>query len=189
MDTDTRLHVRLTEHGRQLRLDRGQAYFEVAHDGRRPFVVTAGALQVTAFGTRFDVRRDARARVVLVQGRVVVRAPVGDEAATWTLHPGQSLATDTPRPRPAVVQDDAATSWTSGRLTFHNTALADVLAETNRYSRQHVRLAPDLRLERVRVDGVFTAGDTPGLVQALSDLYGLRAEPAQNGDIELRSSS
>ena len=34
----------------------GRALFDVAHDAGRPFVVEAGARQVTALGTRFDVR-------------------------------------------------------------------------------------------------------------------------------------
>ena len=189
LDTDSRLRVVLTPRARQLRLERGQAFFDVAHDAGRPFVVTAGDLQVTAVGTRFDVRRDshARARVVLVQGRVMVRADGGRRPSIWALAPGQALATDAPAPRPVPVKDETATSWTSGELTFHDASLSEVLAETNRYSRQHVRLASDPRLDRVRVDGVFTAGDNASLVQALGDLYGLRADPASDGGLVLRS--
>ena len=188
LDTDSRLRVRLGPHARRLELERGQAFFDVAHDPARPFIVTAGDLQVTAVGTRFDVRRDARAhaRVVLVQGQVKVRAVADHGQRAWALTAGQALATDV-APRPSPVEDDVATSWTTGRLAFHDAALSDVLTETNRYSRQHIHLAPDARLTRLRVDGVFTAGDNASLTQALRDLYGLHAAPAPDGDLVLSS--
>ncbi|OYX02509.1 MAG: hypothetical protein B7Z12_11985, partial [Caulobacter vibrioides] len=91
LNTDTRLRVKFRLGERRLDLVKGQAFFNVAHDARRPFLVTAGPMEVRAVGTRFDVRHDGPgASVVLAQGKVQVRAKDVPEAA-WTLSPGQEL--------------------------------------------------------------------------------------------------
>ena len=62
------------------------------------FIVTAGDTQVTAIGTRFDVRRMGDgARVTLVEGRVSVRETAQGDAG-WSLNPGQQVVTAAPRP-------------------------------------------------------------------------------------------
>src|SRR5690606_6140981 len=75
LNTDTRVRTVADSEKRLVYLDRGQAFFQVAKDPRRPFVVTAGGRTVTAVGTAFDVRVDEGTfRVVLVEGRVRVEA-------------------------------------------------------------------------------------------------------------------
>src|SRR3546814_3958255 len=68
------VRVRYVAGCRLVRLLRGQALFEVAKDPHRPFVVQAGAKQITALGTIFEVRLldSDRMKVTLVEGKVVV---------------------------------------------------------------------------------------------------------------------
>jgi transmembrane sensor len=54
-------------------LKQGEAFFEVAKDPNRPFVVSAGSKRVVAVGTKFSVRRDADSvGVVVTEGKVRV---------------------------------------------------------------------------------------------------------------------
>ena len=75
LNTDSRVRVRFTKGERHVELIRGQAFFEVAHDTTRPFLVSSGSTEVRAVGTQFDVRADGSnlVRVVLAEGRVAVR--------------------------------------------------------------------------------------------------------------------
>lgn len=62
---------------RRVRLDRGEAHFFVTHDPARPFIVSAGGIDVRAVGTAFNVRVDSAAVEVLVtEGTVQVRSGV-----------------------------------------------------------------------------------------------------------------
>jgi transmembrane sensor len=188
LDTGSRVSVRFTGERRTVALTQGQAMFEVARDAGRPFVVRAGDTEVTALGTRFDVRRSgAGARVILVEGRVAVRKPAASDTR-WSLSPGQQLLTSAPRPRVAPVNVVASTSWSAGRLTFDDTPIAVAVAEVNRYSRSPIVLQ-DARLASVPVSGVFNVGDIDGFVAALSDLYGLDATISDDGRILLGSAS
>ncbi|OYX92031.1 MAG: hypothetical protein B7Y78_11040, partial [Caulobacter sp. 35-67-4] len=141
LNTETLVRVHFKDGERNVELVRGQAFFEVAHDAARPFVVTADTTRVRAIGTRFDVRRtDADVRVTLTEGRVEVR----DKArpgSDWRLDPGQTLAVGgTLAPTPVQADVATVTGWTTGRLTFRDMTLADAVAEMNRYSRDKIVL-------------------------------------------------
>ncbi|PZO09109.1 MAG: iron dicitrate transport regulator FecR [Alphaproteobacteria bacterium] len=184
LDTDSHVAVRFTGAQRLVTLASGRVMFEVEGDPARPFLVKAGDTEVTAIGTRFDVRRaGAGAQVVLVEGQVAVRQKASPRPA-WTLAPGQQVTTSAQRPAIVAVNVPAATSWTTGRLTFENTPIAVAVAEVNRYSPSPVELRDD-RISSIRVSGVFDAGDVDGFVAALTDLYALEAARAPDGHLVL----
>src|SRR5262249_22327407 len=73
LNTSSELRVRYDEHTRKVILKAGEAYFDVAQQLQRPFIVAAGKQQVVALGTAFMVRRDYDSiTVTLLDGRVAV---------------------------------------------------------------------------------------------------------------------
>lgn len=184
LDTGSRIQVRLDDARRSVTLISGQAFFDVAGNPTRPFVVSAGDTQVTAIGTRFDVRRlRDGARVTLVEGRVTVRkADQADDG--WSLDPGQQVTTATPRPVVATVDVAQETSWTTGRLIFRETPIGVAVEEINRYSETKIELQAS-RIAGIPVSGVFDTGDTDGFVAALQELYSVRAERRPDGSVIL----
>lgn len=187
LDTDSRIAVAFRGGERRVQLTRGQAFFDVAHDAARPFIVEAGPMSVRAVGTRFDVRRDgAQAKVTLVEGIIQVHGS-GLSAKTWTLKPGEqaSLGRMPNRSRADVPQ---ATSWTQGRVVFEGLPLAQAINEINRYSPHKIRLAAP-GVAGVPVTGSFETGDVDAFVSAVSDLHGLIAKKSTDGTIVLDASS
>ncbi|WP_269714829.1 FecR family protein [Caulobacter sp. NIBR2454] len=183
LDTDSKAVVRFGSHGRRIVLKRGQAFFDVAHDPQRPFVVEAGDMAVTALGTRFDVRRADRAFVVtLVEGAVEVRSTDKSRAQAYTLGPGEQLAaqSDGEVSRRRISNTAEATSWTTGQLTFRETPLDAAVAEINRYTKSKVVLGAD-DLADERLNGVFKADETDAFVSAIATLYDLQARKDRNG--------
>jgi transmembrane sensor len=185
LNTDSRLRVRFNGQQRRVLLDRGEAFFQVAHDSQRPFLVQAGGAQVRAIGTRFDVRRDGqRVRVVLTQGVVVVDHPRAPDAAV-TLKPGQAVnLTAGDMAQAETVDSQAAVSWTQGQLTFHDRPLSEAVAEVNRYSRRKVTLGGGAPAQ-ARVNGVFEIGDIDTFVAAVSEGLDLTAERRADGRVAL----
>lgn len=189
LDTDTRLKVRYGQAGRRVILERGQALFTVAHDPARPFSVAAGPTEITALGTIFDVRREAAGvRVTLVEGAVAVTEATTGEPRRWRLSPGQQLATSRADPEPLAVDPAIATSWSKGRLVFRQAPLREAVAEVNRYLPQKITLAAGPAGD-VPVNGVFATGDRDAFVSAVSDLFGLTAQPQSDGGVRLTAPS
>lgn len=182
LDTDTQLRVRFERDTRDVELLRGRAYFAVAHDASRPFVVRAGEASVQALGTQFDVRRDnAGVQVVLSEGRVRVSDSDAPDKV-WTLSPGQGLALDRGGARATVAPVNVAvrTSWRDGRLIFDDLPLSAAVTEINRYSPRKIALASNTSAD-IRVSGVFKTGDTEEFVTAITALYRLKSERRWDG--------
>lgn len=186
LNVDSRLRVRFSGGERRIDLARGEAFFDVAHDPARPFLVRAGRTEVRALGTRFDVRRDGSAlQVTLVQG--AVRVARSGSADAWTLRPDETLRVSTSgRAERRTTDADAATSWTTGRLDFRATPLAEAVAEVNRYGERKVVLdGPGL--EARRVSGHFDVGDTEAFVRGVASVFDLQVQSGPGGEIVLRA--
>lgn len=175
LDANTRLSVVMTRRARRIDLMAGRAWFKVAKDAARPFTVRDAQVEVTALGTEFSVEhRDGVSRVVLAEGRVVVTP--GADSWRRELAPGQGVVLTNADLAPTVrqVDLDAALGWRSGQLFFDDASLAEVVARMNDY------LATPLRIEgtqtaRLRVTGVFAAGQARPFVTALHAYYGVEA--------------
>jgi transmembrane sensor len=181
LDTNTRLRARDAADQRVVRLDRGQAFFRVAKDPSRPFVVAAGGKTITALGTAFNVRLErGRVEVILAEGRVKVSgakpppllAPVAKEPPVADMTPGSRLvAAGTDDWRIVRVDVEAATSWRQGQLVFVRRPLGDVADELNRYSEKKIVVRDD-GLSQAPITGGFAVGDVDAFVQAVEG-YGL----------------
>ncbi len=136
LNTDTAVRYRMTTAERTVWLEKGEAWFHVAHNPADPFTVIVGKHRVTDLGTEFLVRRGAgRMEVALFKGR----ASLGTEGAQTaaTLKPGdEAVATPVSLSVTRKTQQELADelSWRRGVLVFRNTRLADVVREFNRYN-------------------------------------------------------
>lgn len=183
LNTNSSVRIAYSRDSREVELKAGEALFEVAKNPGRPFVVTAGSRKVHALGTAFVVRRERdRVAVTLVEGSVKVTADGGSAAAAMApakLLPGERLTlvegTAAQLDRPAL---DKLLAWQRREVAFDNTALADAIAEMNRYSRVPLVIEGS-RAEEIHVTGLFRAGDSLSFARAVSHAFevGVVQEP------------
>lgn len=179
----SRVSVVLDPKHRSLRLDRGEAFFEVARDPARPFTVRAGSAEVTAVGTAFDVRRSADGVVVAVSHGVVKIAavdlpelPSGSSARQDQLHAGQAAElSQSGWSIPVTANVPAMTAWREGRLQYSSEPLRVVVAELTRYSDVPVEIA-DAGLGDVRVTATVFEGDVHGWLQGLEQALPVKVD-------------
>jgi transmembrane sensor len=201
LNSETRVEIAYTKSQRRVQLIRGEAYFEVAHNPARPFVVVAGGTRVTALGTTFVVRYDTdKTAVTLVEGKVVVVPAAGDElpAVPSNIGPSPSTARKdlvlTPGERVTLARNaralvdeprvEAVTAWRRGEVMLDKMQLSDAIAEMNRYDSQTL-VIEDPRVAALQVSGIYHAGDSANFARTVAKLYGLRVEE-RPGQIVLR---
>jgi transmembrane sensor len=159
----------------------GQAYFGVVHDTNRPFTVRAGDLVAKDLGTQFTVRaypEDTGARVVVRQGRVVIRsaaAPVTPERVVAPGQLGRLRSDQTPTVEPA----DTAVwfAWADGRLVFDRTPLREALPDLSRWFDLEFRLA-DSALGSVPLTATFRTQPTTDVLNSLAASLSMRQRRA-----------
>lgn len=190
LNTDTRIEVIYDESARRVRLIRGEAWFDVAHRATWPFLVSVGNQEIRALGTSFIVRRDDNQglSVTLVEGQVSV-VPYSVSRAVKSEHPiilapGQRLTVSQDE-APAIDNPELTriTAWRHGRVDFQDTPLGDAATEMNRYSKTHIAVV-DASIAKLRIGGVFRAGDSDDFVKVVSTALGLRADH-RGGDVVL----
>jgi transmembrane sensor len=164
LNTDSAIRVTVTEKERQVQLDHGEAFFEVAKDPKRPFVVSAGKNRVIAIGTKFSVRLIANdIRVFVTEGRVRI-----DDDSSLVVA-GSIASTDgdgilvQQKPLPEV---EESLSWRTGYLIFHETTLADAATEFNRYNLRKI-VIEDPSVGSIRLSGKFHTTDFEAFVRLL----------------------
>lgn len=182
LNTDSAVHVGSWAHERRLTLVKGQAFFKVAKDPTRPFIVTAGDTQVTAVGTAFDVRLDpSRLSVTLVEGRIRVAGPNARSGASQTVEMdagSQLVASRGSDWRIAQIDAAREASWLQGQLVFDGQPLSVVADEMNRFSSRKLRVV-DPVLRDTPISGVFKTGQIDRFASALQS-YGLARIGAAN---------
>jgi transmembrane sensor len=187
-DTSVRAWFRLTD--RRLRLARGRARFDVAHE-HRPFIVDAGDREIVAVGTVFDVAyRDDRTVVVhLLRGAIDVRRTDGPKkAAAVRLEPGDELryavkGADNPA---TVRKREDETDWTKAEPAWTEARVSDLIAAANRRSETQIVLE-DRAIEQRVTSGLKEIDDPEMLAENLAQLYGLRL--TRNGNRIILSKS
>ena len=188
LDTDSAIRTIESRRERRVELARGQAFFKVAKDPSRPFVVVAGDRKVTALGTAFGVRVDKdRFQLTMVEGVVRVEAPLSARPGapptvqSAKMAAGSQLVAVVNREWTIKPVDAAReTGWTRGLLIYEATPLQTVVAELNRYSERKV-VIDDPKVAGRLVNGTFRANDIEGAITALEN-YGLISITAENDD-------
>jgi transmembrane sensor len=178
VDPETRLRVAFGERARRVLLERGRAFFKVAKNPARPFLVQADGTTVRAVGTAFGVERAKQGILVTVaEGKVGVfvseiSAPVlpalpitSQELPSHApkevlLTAGQQVrAPSTGSVGPIrKVDSERELAWAKGRLVFDDETVAEAVDEFNRYNRVQLRVANDALALRT-VSAIFDASD------------------------------
>ena len=158
LNTDSAITVEMSPERRQVELLHGEAWFDVAADTDRPFVVATAAGCIRVTGTSFGVRLDDNAAVVaLIEGELDLRTGEGpdDTAPSLTLTAGhQARLSPDGAFGPTALNRAEATAWLHGQIVFFDTPLADVVAELNRYRAGRIVIL-DGSLDGLTVSGVF----------------------------------
>ena len=175
VNSASRIAVTLTERSRKVELQGGEAWFSVAKDRTRPFVVEAGTASVRAIGTAFSVRRLGDGAEVLVTEGVVEVWTGADEAHKQSLKAGD-MALVSAQPALTVSRDAAEVTrrlaWKERKLVFVDHPLSEAVADFNRYSTVPIVLA-DPSLGARRLVGTYSI-DSPHLfAQAVSAFMNL----------------
>ena len=183
LDTATRTAVTLYRDRREVRLSAGQAVFQVHGDKTRPFDVLAGTTRITVVGTKFSVRYlPAGMQVAVMEGKVRVEG--GGEARF--LLPGQTIRAGQDGQLSDIgnMPVDAMASWLSGRISFDNAPLGEVLAELSRYGDTGLQVQ-DASVGRLTVTASVNLRDPHSFARSLPRVLPVRLRALPDGGSEI----
>lgn len=176
INTTTTLDVTLKPQSRQIALHRGEAWFQVAKDVERPFIVSAGRVRVRAVGTAFSVRRGGDGVEVMVTEGVVETWVEGQAGSRQRLGAGSRVqlagfSAPVVAESPSLIERSLA--WRNGEIALDGDSLGDAARQFNRYnSRQIIIEGPDLARERFV--GLFRTNEPESFAAAVAATIGAK---------------
>ncbi len=189
--------VNFTPGERRVELLKGEANFQVAKNKERPFIVSAGGVDVRAVGTAFNVRLGGESvEVVVTEGRVRVDQPAAQAAGGSAVVVPElgvggraeiSLVPAAVAPRVATLDGtemQQRLAWQPRLMDFTDAALADIVAEFNRRNPVHLVIEQPV-VGELRLSATFRSDNVEGFVRLMESDFDLRAEQRGN-DILLR---
>jgi len=177
INTASRIDVAYASDRRRVTIEHGEAWFQVAKDRTRPFIVSAGPVRVEAVGTAFSVRRrTGGADVLVTEG--VVRVWAGDrreparslEAGTAAFVTDSGAVHATAGAAPAI---ERRLAWRAGHLDLAGETLGEASMEFNRHNAMSISVAPALAGKRLY--GRFRLDDPEGFARTAAVSLGASA--------------
>ena len=171
LNTNSTATVRLKNDKRYVKLESGEAYFNVSADVERPFVVSTEHAEITVVGTAFDVHAmGGLTKVSVTEGQVTIQ---GDSQQVRRLSAGQQALISSSATRVDDVEIDSIATWRTGQLVYKNVTLAEIVADLNRYLTKTIKI-PDETLQRRRcVTSVLQLEDREAILDGLKVTCGI----------------
>lgn len=175
LNTDSSLHIVMSDDSRNISLEQGEVFFSVAHDKERPFIVKAEQGEVRVLGTKFNVRAQASGvSVSILEGKVELSLPANssgtDKVATKStiLLTGEAatFSSSGELQKSQVIDMERVIAWQDGKFVFKGTPLQEVVKEINRYIDATVSIE-DAQLSGLRITGTFATDRIPELLATI----------------------
>lgn len=200
LNKNSLIRVAFTDHERQLVLEYGEVFIDVAHDTSRPLSVYIGGKVVKAVGTAFNLKfiRNQQIELIVTEGKVLVNVSNKDKKVSEqhtisaavvspvliTVSAGeQILLGDTNEELQQIEPEQIKSklSWRDLNFVFHGESLADALAKIQRYTFVEF-VIQEQELKDLRVVGLFKADDIDGLMITLRENFGISHEYINNNE-------
>ena len=188
VDGNSRVSIDLKTDQRDVVLERGEAFFEVAKDPNRPFVVRAGTTAIKAVGTAFDVRRAGDDVTVSVAEGIV---EVADHSSETPDEPparvgaGHQVRVQPERTiSPVSLSSDAVATWRAGQRQYVAEPLSGVVSDLSRYSKKKIIIADDAA-GRVAVTGAVFERNIDTWLKSLEAALPVQVKEGADGTVEI----
>lgn len=185
------LRATLTRSARDITLESGEAFFRVAKDAQRPFIVRAGSTAITAVGTAFNVRRaEDRVVVAVSEGAVQVTANGATVSQENRLHAGEQAYTKRNGAALEKVKIDVGSvaGWRDGRLQYLEEPLVSVAADVGRNTGRQIRVA-DASLGQLHITSTVLEHNLDGWLKSLEEAFPVMVIRNSDGSITLAARS
>ena len=130
----------------------GEAYFEVVHNPKKPFIVNTGKLNIKALGTEFNVNAypdNDKIETTLVEGKLVLEHYdlSSNIKKVATIEPGQHVSYDLITVTFSGKSENIAKyiAWKDGKLVFDEAPINQVTERLSRMFNVNIEVADDIK--------------------------------------------
>lgn len=181
LDIKSSAHVRYYNHKRTVDFAEGKAFFDVAKDAQKPFVIQAGETHIEVVGTKFEVLHVNHITTVSVLDGIV---KVSDQAqrAFYLLKKMESITFNEAGKMLyyGQINTQKIADWREDALFFDGVTLKEAAEAFAYYSDYNVTFENDT-IASLRLSGKFKTTHFQGFIDAIETIYGLKGKHEKEG--------
>jgi len=186
LNEDSYLSFDIAEGTRQVSLT-GEAYFKVAPDPDRPFVIQSNGVRTTVLGTAFNLRaypEEPTVEVEVTEG--LVRMENAQAGQQVELKPNERgvFSADKQKLVKKPAPELNAQGWHSQEMVFRDAELANALREIGRYYKVEFTLG-NAELKHCALSTEIKGDPLSDFLQVLETIYGLSVEQVGTATYQL----
>ena len=136
LNAETKLKYPVTfgEKNRKVFLE-GEAYFEIAKDSTRPFIVQAKEIDVRVYGTTFNINTHIQNQIqtTLIEGSISITLPTTNEEIMLEPNMMAKYSCQTKDVTVSLVNTRMYTAWKYGEFVFENATLKSIMEQLSRW--------------------------------------------------------
>ena len=148
----------------------GKAFFDIAHNPDKKFIVKTSNFDVTVFGTKFNISaEDITKSIVLVEGKVTVDNFTSDKNRLIEMKPNQMVEYNTKNGEITLknVNTQVYTFWTNEKFDFDNFSINEIIDIFKIYYGKIV-VFDDTTLKHKQIGGSAPTDDLSLIIDALA---------------------
>ncbi|HKL38783.1 MAG TPA: FecR domain-containing protein [Bacteroidales bacterium] len=176
------------ENHRNVRIKKGEVYFDVERNPERPFVISARDARIEVLGTSFNVNTnfpDQKVEVYVQSGKVKLSRE-NEPGKYLILEPGYKGILTPSSLKKVKNTDNNYIAWTTGKLTFKDQPLGQVLQTLMRT--YHVDIhTEDASIKNYKITTHFTQEPIDTVLAVIATTFNLEVTQRQNDTYVLRA--
>jgi ferric-dicitrate binding protein FerR (iron transport regulator) len=157
---------------------KGEAFFAVAHDKAKPFIVEADNVRIKVVGTAFNVKHYDSSVQIIVESGIV---QVSNTQQTVLLHKGEEVLIQNTNAvfRKSIVTDSLYNYYRTKEIICNKTPLPAVITTINEAYDTHIVLGDDA-VKQLQLSTTFKNEDLNTVISIIQQTFDLRV--TQQGD-------
>ncbi|WP_316847486.1 FecR family protein [Pedobacter psychrodurus] len=159
---------------REVYLEKGEAYFQVAKNPNKPFIVHANGMDVKVLGTTFNINTYTNTtRTTLVEGKVEAKS-AGNQTAILAPNQQAVFNQETKALRKADVDVMPFVAWANGKIVFEEATLDEVMNQLSLWYDYDVEFQLD-KIKQVHFSGeIERYGDIKTVLNIIEQTGGVK---------------
>jgi ferric-dicitrate binding protein FerR (iron transport regulator) len=165
---------------------KGEAYFDVAHNPEKPFIISVEDLRIEVLGTKFYVNADTNGNVEVILNSGKVAVYYKDKASKKIImNPGDKVEVSKKDKIFEKTQNDEENyiSWKTKKLVFIDDPMFEIVEVLNKYYHSRIYITNE-RIAKCRVTATFENQSLESVLNVLKATLNIKIKD-QGSSIEI----
>lgn len=175
LNTNSALDINISSKKREIILDKGEVYFEIAKNNNQNFIIKSDKNTIIVNGSVFNIQKsNDNTTITLVRGNIIVNNTQMPAKKPNTYQ--QIIIKKDKTFLLNEINENNFISWIDGKLQFKNTSIQDILNILKNYDKNIWIISLDQKTKNIRLNTSINIKDIDSWIQGIGSAFGVKVK-------------